>query len=93
MSSFFRKICTLGKSYLLKTIANQVLQLGLNCCISAPTGKLASIYAKEYPDCRVNTVHSNYFIPVGNTNKNNDINWNLADVHVLLVDEVRFFFL
>ena len=70
-----------------------MLQLGLNCCISAPTGKLARVYGKEYPDSGVNTVHSNYFIPVGNTNKNNDINWNLADVHVLLVDEVRFFFL
>ena len=53
---------------------------------------LASVYTKDFPDCKVNTVHSNYFIPVGKTNKNNGINWNLADVHVLLVDEVRFSF-
>ena len=30
--------CTLGKLLLLKTIVNWVLELGLNCCISAPTG-------------------------------------------------------
>ena len=92
MISIFKKFCTLGKLLLLKTIANQVLELGLNCCISAPTGKLASTYAKEFPDCRVNTVHSNYFILVGKTNKNNGINWSLADVYVLLVDEVKFYF-
>ena len=86
---FFQKKCTLGKLYLLKTIANQVLQLGLHCCISALTGKLASVYAKEYPDYRVNTVHSNYFLPIGKADENNSINWNLADVHVILVDEVR----
>ena len=77
----------------MKTIANRVLELGLNCCISAPTGKLASVYAKEFPQCRVNTVHANYFIPVGTTNKNNGINWGLTDIHVLLVDEVRFHFI
>ena len=76
----------------MKTIANQVLQLGLNFCVSAPIRKLVSVYAKEYPHCRVNTVHSNYFIPVGNTKKNNGINRSLADVHVLLVDKVRFSF-
>lgn len=54
-----------------------------------PTGKLASAYAKDLPDCRVNNVHRNYFLPIGNTNKNNGINWNLADIHILLVDEVR----
>ena len=79
-------------SYLLKSIANQVLQLELNCCISTPTGMLTSVYTKDFPDCKVNTVHSNYFIPIGKTNKNNGINWNLADMHVLLVDEVRFSF-
>ena len=47
---------------------------------------------KEYRDYRVNTVHSNYFLPVGKADKNNSINWNLADVHVILVDEVRFSF-
>ena len=54
-----------------------------------PTGKLATAYAAEFTDCRVNTVHINYYIPVGNTNRSNAINWTLADVHVLLVDEVR----
>ena len=66
---FFHSICVLGKSFLLKTIANRVLELGLNCCISAPTGKLASAYTVEFPDCRVNTVRNNYFIPVGKTIK------------------------
>ena len=75
---------------MLKTIANRVLDLGLNCCILAPTGILASVYAKEFPECRANTVHTNYFIPVGKTNKNNGINWSLTDIHVLLVDEVSF---
>ena len=77
----------------IETITNHVLQLDLNCCISAPTGKLASTYAKDFPACRVNTVHSNYFIPVDKTNKNNGINWGLADIHVLLVDEVIFYFI
>ena len=63
--------------------------MGLNCCISASTGKLASAYAVEFPDCRVNTVHTNCYIPVENTNRNNAIHWTLVDVHVLLVDEVR----
>ena len=85
---FFHSFCVLGKSPLLRFIANRVLELGLNCCISAPTGKLASAYSAEFTDCRVNTVHSRYFIPVGNTNRYNAINWTLADVHVLLVDEV-----
>ena len=89
MHLFFHSFCVLGKSLLLKIIANRVLEVGLNCCISAPTGKLASAYATEFPDCRVNRVHANYFIPVGNTNRNNGINWSLADVHMLLVDEVR----
>ena len=81
MHLFFHSFCVLGKSLLLKIIANRVLEVGLNCCISAPTGKLASAYATEF--------HANYFIPVGNTNRNNGINWSLADVHMLLVDEVR----
>ena len=57
-------------------------------CISAPTGKLASTYAQELPSCRCNTVHTNYFVPVGDAPQSNPINWSLADVHVLLVDEV-----
>lgn len=61
----------------------------LNVYISAPTGKLASTYAEQFPDCRANTVHTNYFIPVGDNQEANVINWSLADVHVLLVDEVK----
>ena len=89
MRFFLHSIWVLGKLLLLKTIANRVSELGLNCCILAPTGKLARAYAAECPDYRVNTVHSNYFIPVGKTSQNNGINWSLTDVHVLLVDEVR----
>ena len=77
----------------MKTIANRALERVLNCCISAPTGKSASLYAKEFPECRVNTVHTNYFIPVGTTNKNTGINRGLTDIHVLLVDKVRFHFI
>ena len=54
----------------------------------APTEKLASKYAIEHPMCRCNTVHTNYFIPVGNNKQRYAINWGLSDVHVLLVDEV-----
>ena len=79
---------TIGKSFLLKTIANHALELGLNFCVSAPTGKLASKYAVELPMCRCNTIHTNCFIPVGNTKQPNAINWGLSDVHVLLVDKV-----
>ena len=78
----------IGKSFLLKHIADYALELGLNVCISAPTGKLASKYAIEHPMCRCNTVHTNYFIPVGNNKQRYAINWGLSDVHVLLVDEV-----
>ena len=76
------------KSFLLKHIANYALELGLNICISAPTGKIASKYAMECPMCRCNTVHTNYFIPVGNSKQWYAINWGLSDLHVLLVDEV-----
>ena len=79
---------TIGKLFLLKSIANHALVLGLNVCVSAPTGKLASTYAIELPMCRCNTAHTNYFIPVGNTRQSNVINWGHCDVHVLLVDEV-----
>ena len=78
------------QSFLLRAIANRVLALGLNCCISAATGKLATTYATEFPQCIANTVHTNCFIPVGKTRKICGINWSLADVHALLVDEVRF---
>ena len=74
--------------FLLNSIANHALELGLNVYVSAPTGKLASTYAIELPMCRCNTVHTNYFIPVGNTRQSNVINWGLSDVHVLLEDEV-----
>ena len=74
---------------MLKVKANRIQKLGVKCCISVPTGKLATTYATEFPQCRANTVHSNFFIPVGNRKKNTSINWSLADVHVLLVDEVR----
>ena len=79
---------TLGKSFLLKTIANCALDRGLNVCFSAPTGKLSSKYAHQLPMCRCNTVHSNFLIPVDNSTHPNTINWGLSDVHVLLVDEV-----
>ena len=42
---------------------------------------------------QINTVHTNYFLPVGRINKNNGINWGLTDIHVLMVDEVRFYFI
>ena len=80
--------CILGKSFLLRTIANRTLDRGLNVCVSAPTGKLSSTYAHQLPMCRCNTVHSNSFIPVDNTTHPNTINWGLSDVHVLLLDEV-----
>ena len=79
---------TIGKSFLLKTITNHALELSLNVCVSAPTGKLASKYAMELPMCRCNTVHTNYFIPVGNTKQANAITWGLSDKHVTLVDKV-----
>ena len=84
---FFLLICTIGKSYLLKAIANCTLERGLNVSVSAPTRKLSSTYTHELPSCRCYTVHANYFIPVDNSN-NNTINWSLSDIHVLLVDEV-----
>ena len=80
--------CTIGKLFLLKAIARAVMEQSLNVCVSAPIGKLASTYAEELPFCRCNTVHSNYFVPAGNTKGTNAINWSLADVHVLLNDEV-----
>ena len=64
------------------------MEQGLIVCVSAPTGKLASTYAEILPFCRCNTIHANYFVPVGNIKGKNAINWSLADAHVLLVDEV-----
>lgn len=68
---------------------HRIFEVVLNCCISAPIGKLAGRYAAEFPYCRVNTVHRNYFIPAEKTNQNNGIDWGLTDVHVVVVDEVR----
>ena len=49
-------------------------------CVSAPTGKLAARYAKDLPDCRCNTVHTNYFFPVGDDQScYNTITWSLFD--------------
>ena len=79
---------TIGKSFLLKNIANHAVELGLNVCVSAPTGKLASKYVMELPMRRCNTVHTNYFIPVGKTKQPYAISWGLSDVHILLVEEV-----
>ena len=79
---------TIGKPFLLKTIANCALDCGLNVCLSAPTRKLSSTYAHQLRMCRCNTVHINYFIPVNKTAHPNTINWTLSDVHVLPVDEV-----
>lgn len=80
--------CTLGKSFLFRTIANCALGRGLNVCLSAPTENLSSTYAHQLPMCRGNTAHSNFFIPVDTTTHSNTINWGLSDVHVLLVDEM-----
>ena len=88
MALFIQFNYTIVKLFLLKHIANYALELGLIICISAPTGKLASKYAMEHPMCRCNTVHTNYFNPVGNSKQRYAINWGLSDVHVLLVDEV-----
>ena len=79
---------TIGKSFLLKIIANCALERGLNVCLSAPTGKLSCTYVHQLPMCICNTVHSNYFIPVDKTAHPNTINWSLSDGHVLLVDEM-----
>ena len=64
------------------------MEQGLNVCVSAPTRKVASTYSEILPFCRCNTVHTTYFVPYGNIKGKNAINWSLADVHVLLVDEV-----
>ena len=82
----------LGKSILLQYIAKYAIQNGYNVCISAPTGKLAARYASRLPECRCNTVHANFYVPV-NTDEQLGINWSLADVHLLIVDEVYFCFL
>ena len=81
----------IGKSILLEYIAKYAIQNGHNICISAPAGKLAAWYASRLPECRCSTVHSNFFVPVNNEEQLR-INWNLADVHILIVDEVYWFF-
>ena len=78
----------IGKSFLLKTIANYALEQGLNVCVSAPTGKLSSTYSNDLPMYRFNTVHSNFLLPVNSLDHPNTIHCGLSDVHVRLVDEV-----
>ena len=56
------------------------MKSGLHVCIYAPTGKLTSTYAQEFPSCWCNTVHTNYFVQVGDTQQSNAINWSLADI-------------
>ena len=78
---------TSGKSYLLRMIATYATERNLAVCVSAPTGKLAARYKQQLPNCRCNTVHSNFTIPVGQKDLGS-INWSLSDIHVLLIDEV-----
>ena len=78
---------TPGKSYLLRMIATYATERNLAVCVSAPTGKLAARYKQQLPNCRCNTVHSNFTIPVGQKDLGS-INWSLSDIHVLLIDEV-----
>ena len=77
----------LGKSHLLKMIANYATDKNLAVCVSAPTGKLAARYKQQLPNCRCNTVHTNFTIPV-DEKPAGSVNWSLSDVHVLLIDEV-----
>ena len=81
-------ICTVGKSFLLKAIAHTAIESGLNVCILAPTGKLACTDAQKFPSCRCNTAHTNYYVAVGDVQQSSAINWGLADVLALLIDEV-----
>ena len=81
-----------GKSYLLRAIANYATEKNLKVCVSTPTGKLYVRYKQQLPNCRCNTVHTNFFIPVG-VKDPGSINWTLSDVHLLLVDEVPFIYL
>ena len=60
---------------------------GYKVCISALTGKLAARYARKFRGTKCNTVHTNFFIPVGNQQENG-INWSLSDVSILIIDEV-----
>ena len=80
----------LGKSHLLRMIANCATDKNLAVCVSAPTGKLAARYKQQLPNCKCNTVHSNFTIPVAEKHTGS-VNWSLSDVHVLLIDEVLSF--
>ena len=67
--------------------ANYATDKNLAICVSAPTGKLAARYEQQLPNCRCNTVVSNFTIPVGEK-RVGSVNWSLSDIHVLLIDEV-----
>ena len=80
----------MGKSHLLRMIANYATDKNLAVCLSAPTGELAARYKQQLPNCRCNTVHSNFTVPVGEKHMRS-VNWSLSDVHVLLIDGVLSF--
>ena len=58
----------------------------LKCLYISTDRETTSTYAQQLPSCRCNTVHTNYFVPVGDVQQPNAINWSLADVHILLAD-------
>lgn len=75
-----------GKSYVTKGLIQYAQQKHLQVAVACPTGKLASTYSVEFPDVRCDTVHCTFNISVNSDVRT--INWGLANVHFIVVDEV-----
>ena len=50
-------------------------------CLYTCTDRETNFYLCSRISCWCNTVHTNYFVQVGDIQQSNAINWSLADVH------------
>ena len=80
-----------GKSLLLSLLVDFALTKNLKLQVATPTGLLASQYSLRFPAVSCDTIHSTFHIPVDLTLPA-QINWSLALIDMILIDEVSFLF-
>ena len=76
-----------GKSFLLNTILNYCETKRCRVVLACPSAKLASRYRFLHPNITCETVHTLFAISVSDP-PTYSINWSLASVHVIIVDEI-----
>lgn len=77
-----------GKSYVIRSIVNDLIEQDASVLISLPTGFLASSFRATLPEeVTCDTVHASFHFPVENA-ESPKINWQLSNYDVLIIDEI-----